>query len=57
MPREVDENKLSDAVRSFKAQCRPIPDFHPHLYFDFSDEFGWAEFLSEVGHQTPDTGL
>ena len=46
--REVDEEKLSKTMGSFKAQCHPIPDFHPHLYFDLSDEFGWAEFLGEV---------
>ena len=50
VPREADaEETLSKAVQSFKAQCGPIPDFHPHLYFELSDELGWAEFLREVG--------
>ena len=40
-------------MQSAKALCQPIPDFHPHLYFELLDEFQWCEFLGEVSvHQS-----
>ncbi|KAK7094712.1 gem-associated protein 4-like [Littorina saxatilis] len=46
--RENNVKELNKSWRPFQALCAPIPDFHPHLFFELSDEFGWTEYLGEL---------
>ncbi|KAL8612812.1 hypothetical protein ACOMHN_033482 [Nucella lapillus] len=45
---EEEEDGFGKVIKSFKAWCLPLPDFHPHFFFDLSEEFDWAEFLGEA---------